>query len=82
MDPQRGLGIAVRTLRQQAGQSQEDLASRAGLPITLVTRIEAGKSDPTWGDMRKVAAALDVSLEKLSELAEEFEAYGPEKPIE
>ncbi len=29
--------------------------------------------DPSWGDMRRIARALDVSLEMLSELAEEYE---------
>lgn len=72
-EPQSGLGRAVRSLREKAGIDQATLAERAELPEPLIDEIESGESDPTWGDMRKVAEALGVSLEALSELAEEFE---------
>jgi transcriptional regulator with XRE-family HTH domain len=73
-EPQSGLGKAVRALRKEAGVDQAALADRAELPTALIAEIESERSDPTWGDMRKVAAALGVSLEKLSELAEELES--------
>lgn len=73
-EPQSGLGKAVRSLRERAGVDQATLAERADLPGSLIAEIESGLSDPTWGDMRKVAEALGVTLEALSELAEEFEA--------
>lgn len=73
-EPQSGLGRAVRSLREEAGIDQATLAGRAELPESLIAEIESGRSDPTWGDMRKVAEALGVTLEALSELAEEFEA--------
>jgi transcriptional regulator with XRE-family HTH domain len=72
-EPQSGLGKAVGSLRKEAGIDQAALAERAELPTSLVTELESGLSDPTWGDMRKVAEALGVSLEALSELAEELE---------
>jgi len=73
-EPQSGLGKAVRSLREEAGVDQATLAERAELPLSLIAEIESGRSDPTWGDMRRVAEALGVSLERLSELAEELEA--------
>lgn len=73
-EPQSGLGNAVRALREKAGLDQATLAERAELPASLIAEIESGRSDPTWGDMRKVGEALGVTLETLSELAEEFEA--------
>lgn len=73
-EPQSGLGRAVQTLRGKAGIDQATLAEQADLPTSLIAALESGLSDPTWGDMRKVAEALGVSLEALSELAEEFEA--------
>lgn len=73
-EPQSGLGRAVQTLREKAGIDQATLADRTELPPSLIAELESGLSDPTWGDMRKVAEALGVSLEALSELAEEFEA--------
>lgn len=54
--------------------SQEALAERAGLPPTWLAHLESGTHDPTWGDMRRLAEGLEVSLEELSELAEELEA--------
>lgn len=72
-EPQSGLGRAVQTKRQEAGIDEETLAQRSGLSASLIAEIESGRSDPTWGDMRKLAAALGVSLERLSELAEEYE---------
>ncbi|HEX7279583.1 MAG TPA: helix-turn-helix transcriptional regulator [Solirubrobacterales bacterium] len=73
LGPQKGLGKAVRQLREEAELSFEDLAERAGLPASRLAKIEAGEDDPLWGDMRRVAAGLGVSLEHLAELAEEFE---------
>jgi transcriptional regulator with XRE-family HTH domain len=70
---QRGLAKAVHELRKKAQLSQAALAERADLPPGLVAEIESGKRDPTWGDIRRIAQALDVSLEALSELAEHHE---------
>ena len=70
---QRGLAKAVHELRERAKLSQAALAEQAGLPPALVAEIERGKHDPTWGDIRRIAAALGVSLEALSDLAESHE---------
>ena len=70
---QRGLARAVEELRRKAGLTQAALAERADLPPPLVAEIESGKTDPTWGDMRRIAEALGVSLETLSELAEQYQ---------
>jgi transcriptional regulator with XRE-family HTH domain len=71
--PQRGLGAAVRQLREEAALSQQALAERAGRSASWISQIESGDCDPRWGDMRRVAAALGVSVEVLAELAEELE---------
>jgi len=72
-EPQSGLGRAVRSLREETGIDRPALAKQADLSPALIAEIESGRSDPTWGDMRKVAEALGVTLEALSELAEELE---------
>lgn len=72
-EPQRALGRAVRQLREEAGWSQRVLADRAGISASWLSRIESGDYDPTWGTMRRVAGGLGISLEKLSEVAEELE---------
>jgi transcriptional regulator with XRE-family HTH domain len=63
----------VRTLRERAGLSQSELAGRAGISTSWLRRIESGAHDPSWGSMRRVARGLGVSIEELSELAEENE---------
>lgn len=72
-EPQQGLGRAVRHLRDGADLTREALAERAGLSVAELTKIEAGEDDPVWGDVRRVAAGLEVSMEELAELAERFE---------
>lgn len=72
-EPQSGLGRAVQAIRKEAGIDQAVLAERSELPEPLIAEIESGNADPAWGDVRRVAVALGVSLERLSELAEELE---------
>jgi transcriptional regulator with XRE-family HTH domain len=68
------LGTAVRILRERERLSQEELAARAEVEVSLVARIEAGEADPTWGDARRIAAALGSSVDRLAALVEELEA--------
>ncbi len=63
-------------LREQERLSQEELAARAGLEPVLIAEVEAGKADPTWGDARRIAAALGTSVDRLAELVEELEKEG------
>lgn len=72
-DPQPTLGHAIRALRQKSQLSQEELAERSELEPSEIARIESGRADPAWGDVRRIARVLDVSLERLAELAEELE---------
>jgi transcriptional regulator with XRE-family HTH domain len=72
-EPQSGLGQAVQALRMEAEIERAALAERSDLPESLIVEIESGKADPVWGDVRRLAVALGVSLERLSEMAEEFE---------
>lgn len=72
-DPQNALGAAVKALRLRTGLTQGDLAARADLDADLIARIEAGQADPSWGDARRIAAALDTTVDRLAELVEELE---------
>ena len=72
-EPQKGLASAVRTLRERGGLSRAELAERAGISTSWLSRIESGAYDPSWGSMRRVARGLGVSMEVLSEVAEENE---------
>ncbi len=72
-DPQIGLGRAIRKLRTDAGISQETLGHRAELHPTWISHLESGRNSPTWGNVRRIAHGLGVSLPELAALAEELE---------
>jgi transcriptional regulator with XRE-family HTH domain len=65
------LAQALRRLRVQRGLSQETVAHRADISYTTLAKIESGRSNPTWTTVRRVAAALEVTL---VELVSEVEA--------
>lgn len=69
----RALGQAVRVLREQAELTGEELAARAKISSSWLSRIEDGQVDPSWGAVRMIAKGLGVTTEQLAELAEDFE---------
>jgi transcriptional regulator with XRE-family HTH domain len=72
-DPQIGLGLAIRKLRTEARLSQESLGLRSEIHPTWISHIESGRINPTWGNVRRIAGGLRVTLAVLAALAEEFE---------
>jgi len=72
-DPQIGLGKAIRKLRQEKELSQEALGNKAEIHPTWISHIESGRINPTWGNVRRIAAGLKVPLDQLAALAEELE---------
>jgi transcriptional regulator with XRE-family HTH domain len=72
-EPQPGLGRAIKRLRTDRGLSQEEVGLRAEIHPTWISHIESGRNNPAWGSVRRIAAALDVSLRELAGLAEELE---------
>ena len=69
-----GLARAIRKVRADADLSQRDLAQRVELDPSQMSRLEQGDGNPTWGTVRRIAYALEVPLEDLASLAEDFEA--------
>jgi transcriptional regulator with XRE-family HTH domain len=71
--PQPALGKAIRQLREERGISQEALAYEAGVTSGTLSLIERGRSNPTWGTVKGVAAALDVTIADLAKSSLAFE---------
>jgi DNA-binding XRE family transcriptional regulator len=57
-----GLAGKIRRARVKRGETQEDVARRAGLTVAAYARIERGTSDPKWTTVRAIAEALEISL--------------------
>jgi transcriptional regulator with XRE-family HTH domain len=71
MEPDLALAAVLRDLRTDRGDTQEDLAHRAGLTVAAFARIERGHANPTWTSVRRIADALEISLAALGEAVEQ-----------
>jgi transcriptional regulator with XRE-family HTH domain len=59
------VGDNVRELRTLNALTQEELAERAGITATALSRIERNEAEPRPSTLRKLAAALDVKPREL-----------------
>ncbi|MFI6681923.1 helix-turn-helix transcriptional regulator [Kribbella sp. NPDC050469] len=59
-------GNLVRTLREQAGLSQEELAVRAQVSRATVQNIERDRTDPRRAVLRRLAEALGTDVAALT----------------
>lgn len=67
-DPQeaalRQSGLAIRTLREKAGLSQEALSFEAGVDQSTLSRVERlGPHTVSWQKLRSIAKALGCVVE-------------------
>jgi transcriptional regulator with XRE-family HTH domain len=65
------LAIVLRRLREQRGQSHEQLGYRAGLTAGALARIELAQSAPAWATVLDIAHALELSLVDLATAVED-----------
>ena len=70
-DPQKALGIALRELRHEREATQRAVARKAELTFVHYCAIERGHTNPTWGNMRRIAAAFGVSITELAKREED-----------
>lgn len=55
----------LRGLREARGLTQQQIATRAGVPRPTVAHLESGSGNPTLAVLIRVASALNVSIEEL-----------------
>jgi transcriptional regulator with XRE-family HTH domain len=66
MSKNENLSKNVEKLRKQKGLSQERLARLADVANNTIIKMESGENkNPTLETLRKVAKALDVSVDEL-----------------
>jgi transcriptional regulator with XRE-family HTH domain len=58
--PEQTFGARLKQLREQAGLSQQELATKAGLHRFGVAKLERGEREPTWDTVQKLTQALGV----------------------
>lgn len=71
--PQPALGEAIRQLRAKRGITQEDLAHEADVTTGTLSLIERGQANPTWGTVRGIAVALEISMGELGKRVDKME---------
>jgi transcriptional regulator with XRE-family HTH domain len=65
VSPEEQFARNLRSRRQAAGLSQEQLAGRTGLHPTEISRLERAAREPRLGTMLKLARGLDIGIENL-----------------
>jgi transcriptional regulator with XRE-family HTH domain len=69
-NPQPALGIAIRSLRDARGATQQDTAQSAGITVAHLSKIERGLTNPTWGTVGSIAAALGTTIADIASRSE------------
>lgn len=67
------LGLAVKARRQELKLTQEQLANNSDLHQRWISNVENGKRNPSYGSLRRLAAALDLTTSELVAQAEQIE---------
>lgn len=66
-------GEKIREIRKGQGMSQRELAGRAGIDFTYLSKIENGRMEPPSEEaIRRVALALGADADELILLADKF----------
>ena len=58
-------GNRLRSLRNKAGLSQEEIADKAGIHVTYLSGVERGLRNPSIRNVRRLALALGVPTKSL-----------------
>lgn len=67
------VGSLITQARTEAGLRQEELAERAGVPQSTLSRIERGSAHLTLNQLRKIAPALGRQPSQIMASAEDAE---------
>ena len=67
---QQKIGQRIRTLRESKGITQQDLAAACNFEKTNMSRIEAGRTNPTISTLYKISQALEITISELVDVEE------------
>lgn len=77
VDPGLSVAVQLRWARQDAGLSQAQLATRAGVSQQQIAKLEDPDENPTLGTLAKVSEALGIAITVSFEALTEFAANMP-----
>jgi len=60
MGSQKQLGENIKKVREKAGKTQEELAERAGIHVSYLSRIERGVVNPSIEVLENIAKVLKI----------------------
>ncbi len=69
--------VLLREQREKRGLSQAELAQRASLQPSAISHFEAGRRAPSFDNLRRLADALDVTVDLLLSRENLNKAAGP-----
>jgi len=64
------IGQRLRALREQRGMTAKEVAETAGIAPLSLSRIELGRHDVVYRTLRRILAAMNLTLRDLAEVAE------------
>ena len=67
---QQKIGSRIKSIRENKGISQQDLAAICNFEKGNLSRIEAGRTNPTVSTLYKISQALEVTLTELVDVEE------------
>jgi transcriptional regulator with XRE-family HTH domain len=59
-------GRRLKTLRERAGLTQEQLARKADVSTSFLSKLEQKDHDPSWTTVQSLAKALGVSTDEFA----------------
>lgn len=65
---QQKIGSRIKSLREAKGVSQQDLAAICNFEKGNLSRIEAGRTNPTVSILYKISQALETSISNLVDI--------------
>lgn len=81
MEKKRRFGAALRALRKQRGLTHEQLAELLERSVDAVSRLERGKTAPSFDTLTRISVKLGVPLETLTEALDD-DRFGDPRRIE
>ena len=54
------IGLRLRTLREAAGLTLDDLSRTTGIASSNLSQIETGRTDPRWSTIARILDGLDA----------------------